>query len=54
MEYWHNLTNSKTVEDAVMERLIHTSYHMPLIGKSLRQNSAPILKKEGRAARTKK
>src|SRR5471032_1231639 len=54
MEHWHNLMNSKTVTDAVMDRLIHTSYHMPLIGESLRRNNAPVLKKEGRATRVKR
>lgn len=53
MDHWHNLFNSKTVADAVMDRLIHTSYHMPLIGESLRRNNAPVLK-EGRATRAKK
>jgi DNA replication protein DnaC len=53
MDHWHNLFNSKTVADAVMDRLIHTSYHMPLSGESLRRNNAPAMK-EGRTARAKK
>jgi DNA replication protein DnaC len=54
MEHWHNLIKTKTVADAVMDRLINTSYHMTLIGESLRRNNAPVLKKDGRATKGKK
>ncbi|OFA03716.1 IS21-like element helper ATPase IstB [Duganella sp. HH101] len=55
MELWHGLMDSKTVADAVMDRVIHTSYHMPLSGETMRRHNAPGTKKEGRpAARAKK
>ena len=37
MEKWHDAMDNKTVADAIMDRIVHSSYHMPLVGKSLRE-----------------
>jgi DNA replication protein DnaC len=51
MDHWHNLFSSQSIADAVMDRLINTSYHVQLVGESMRRNNAPSLK--GRTAKAK-
>jgi DNA replication protein DnaC len=54
MELWHELMDSKTVADAVMDRLIHSSYPFALAGETMRRMNAPALKKDGKSGRAKK
>lgn len=54
MKLWHELMDSKTVADAVMDRVIHSSYPLALSGETMRRMNAPALKKDGRSERSKK
>jgi DNA replication protein DnaC len=40
MNVWHELFDNRTVADAVMDRVIHSSYYIPLSGESLRKVKA--------------
>lgn len=37
MNLWHGLFDNKTVADALMDRVVHSSYHVELSGESLRK-----------------
>lgn len=37
MNVWHDSFDNKTVADALMDRVIHGSYHIQLAGESMRQ-----------------
>lgn len=41
MNVWHDAFDNKTVADAVMDRVIHGSYHIQLAGESLRKAKQP-------------
>ncbi|WP_332854845.1 IS21-like element helper ATPase IstB [Duganella sp. S19_KUP01_CR8] len=45
LNLWHDGFDNKTVADAVMDRIIHSSYHMRLTGDSLRKRKTPEAKK---------
>lgn len=49
LNVWHDAFDQKTVADALMDRIIHGSYHMQLSGESLRKSRNPSAK-AGRAA----
>jgi DNA replication protein DnaC len=37
MSLWHDMFENKTVADALMDRIVHSSYHIELSGESLRK-----------------
>lgn len=41
MSIWHDTFHNKAVADALMDRIIHGSYHIPLSGESLRKAQKP-------------
>ncbi len=41
LNVWHDAFDNKTVADALMDRVIHGSYHMQLSGESLRKSRNP-------------
>lgn len=41
LNIWHDAFDNKTVADALMDRVIHGSYHMQLSGESLRKSRNP-------------
>jgi DNA replication protein DnaC len=44
LNVWHDAFDQKTVADALMDRIIHGSYHMQLSGESLRKSRNPTAK----------
>lgn len=49
MSVWHDAFDNKTVADAVMDRVIHGSYHVQLSGESLRKTKRPTMKTSSKA-----
>lgn len=45
---WHAAFNDKTVADAIMDRILHSSYVLELSGESLRSAKAPASKRGGK------
>lgn len=45
---WHAAFNDKTVADAIMDRVVHSSYVLELTGDSMRGANAPLPQKGGR------
>src|SRR5450830_149661 len=45
MSVWHDAFDNKTVADALMDRIVNSSYHIQLSGESLRKARSPIAKK---------
>jgi len=41
MNVWHDAFDNKTVADALMDRVVHGSYHVQLSGESLRKARGP-------------
>lgn len=54
MNTWHGLLGGKTVADAVMDRLIHSSYPIELTGESMRKQHVPPIKKESKPTKLRK
>ncbi|WP_284079305.1 IS21-like element helper ATPase IstB [Herbaspirillum aquaticum] len=50
LKSWHELFDIKTVADAVMDRVIHSSHRLELSGESLRKKSSPHSKPPTRKA----
>lgn len=48
MSSWHAAFNDKTVADATMDRVIHSSYVLELNGESMRSANTPIPKRSTR------
>lgn len=48
MHVWHDAFDNKTVTDAVMDRVIHGSYHIQLSGEPLRKTRRPTIKGDGK------
>jgi len=44
MNVWHDAFDNKTVADALMDRVIHGSYHIQLSGESLRKAKRPTIR----------
>jgi len=44
MNIWHDTFHNKAVADALMDRIVHGSYHIQLSGESLRKAQGPSLK----------
>ena len=53
LNLWHDGFNDKTVADAVMDRIIHSSYHMRLTGDSLRKRKSPEATKSVKSTKAK-
>lgn len=55
LNIWHDSFDNKTVADAVMDRIIHSPYHMRLSGDSLRKRKrkSPEAKKPVKPAKAK-
>lgn len=51
MNVWHDLFDNKTVADAVMDRVISSSYHIQLSGESLRKAKNLSVKASPRPAK---
>jgi len=47
MSVWHDGFENKTIADAVMDRIINSSYHVQLKGESLRKKRRPLAKLGG-------
>ncbi|GGI55640.1 IS21-like element helper ATPase IstB [Oxalicibacterium solurbis] len=54
MSHWHDALDNKTVADAIMDRIAHSSYSMQLSGESLRKIKGVVTKKTGKAALSEK
>ncbi|MDO8370785.1 MAG: IS21-like element helper ATPase IstB [Burkholderiaceae bacterium] len=51
LNVWHDAFDNKTVADALMDRIIHGSYHMQFSGESLRKTRNPSAKVARSAAK---
>lgn len=51
MNVWYEAFDNKTVADAVMDRVIHGSYYIPLSGESMRK-AQHLVTRGPRQART--
>lgn len=48
MSSWHAAFNDKTIADATMDRVVHSSYVLELNGDSMRSANAPVSKRSGK------
>lgn len=46
VEHWHETMTDPTLADAILDRLIHTAYRLPLVGESMRKARA-VLREDG-------
>jgi DNA replication protein DnaC len=51
MSEWYDVFDNKTIADAVMDRIVHSSYHMQLTGETLRRTRGPGVKKTSKETR---
>ena len=42
VEHWHEALGNPTLADAILDRLLHNAYKMPLRGDSMRKRHAPV------------
>jgi DNA replication protein DnaC len=42
VEQWHEVIGNPTLADAILDRLIHNAYKLPLKGESLRKRTAKL------------
>jgi len=49
MSHWHDALDNKTVADAIMDRIAHSSYTLQLSGESLRKIKGATTKKSNKA-----
>jgi DNA replication protein DnaC len=42
LEHWHEQIGDPTLADAILDRLVHSAYKLPLEGDSLRKNRANV------------
>lgn len=51
MDLWHDLFDNKTIADAVMDRVVHSSYHMQFIGETMRNMKGAAAKRPAKAGK---
>lgn len=51
MNLWHDELDNKTIADAVMDRIVHSSYHIQLVGETMRKMKSPGTKRVPKAAK---
>jgi DNA replication protein DnaC len=39
---WHDMIGDKTLADAILDRLVHNAYKIPLIGESMRKTAKSL------------
>jgi DNA replication protein DnaC len=42
VEHWHEALGDPTLADAILDRLVHHAYKIPLTGESLRKRQAKV------------
>lgn len=45
MNLWHDELDNKTIADAVMDRIVHSLYHIQLAGETMRKMKSPHAKR---------
>ena len=51
MNLWHDELDNKTIADAVMDRIVHSSYHIQLVGETMRKMKSPNTKRVPKAVK---
>ena len=42
VEHWHEALGNPTLADAILDRLLHNAYKIPLRGESMRKRHVPV------------